>query len=142
MSEFSLPGLLDPVASTAMSQTISGWIFMGVGVLVYTLAGGIVLAILLKIMGSVWGEEYDLGKAFIISLLASLASFAIGIIGFAMIPSPILPVIIWILLVRLFYRDMGWLKVLIAGIAGFFIAQLVGSLIIGYVMTIFLSLGI
>jgi hypothetical protein len=142
MADFTLPGILDPVASVAMSQTISGWIYAGVGVLVYALAGGIVLAFILKLMGSVFGEQYDMGRSFIVSILAGIIVFGLGVAGLSLLPGPLLGIIVWILLIKLVIRDIAWLKTIVAGVAGFFITRLVGDLILVYVMTVFSSLGL
>ena len=148
MADFSLPGILEPFANIAMAGSAGDWISLGVYFIVSILASGIILVVLLKILGMVWGESYDIGRGFIIAIVISVINFfGMGLIGpyLSPIPPQIFSALIWIVLIKLFISEMPITKAVIAGAIGFvlsiIIAPMLSGLIIG-LMAPLLSLGI
>jgi hypothetical protein len=142
MADFSLPGLLEPFANIATASSAGEWISLGIYFIVSIIASGIILAILLKILGSVWGEEYDLGRAFIIALIISVINFfGMGLIGpyISFLPPQIFPAIIWIVLIKLFIGAISWPRAIIAGAIGFVLSIVVAPMISGLIVGILSS---
>jgi hypothetical protein len=144
MADFQLPGILDPFASMAMSESALGWISMGIHLIVATIVGGIILLVILKILESVWGEDYNIAHAFVIALVINVANIFIGFVSspFASIPfaATIINIVVWALIIKMFLREMEWMKVLITAFAGFFLTTLIAPYITSYIMMFFSGL--
>ena len=137
MADFSLPGILDPIANIAAAGSVGEWISLGVYLIVSILASGIILVILLKILGSIWGEDYDMGRAFIVALVINIINFfGMGFIGpyISFIPLIVFSAILWIVLIKVFFREMEWLKVLITGIIGLVLSLVVAPILTGFII--------
>jgi len=137
MADFNLPGLLEPFANIALAGSAGAWVSLGVYLIVSILASGIILAVLLKILGSVWGEEYDMGKAFIVAIVISFINFfGMGLVGpyISFMPPQIFSALIWILLIKLLIREMSWSKAVIAGAIGLVLSIIVAPLLSGLIV--------
>jgi len=137
MADFNLPGLLEPFANIALAGSAGEWVSLGIYLIVSILASGIILAVLLKILGSVWGEEYDMGKAFIVAIVISFINFfGMGLVGpyISFIPPQIFSALIWILFIKLFISEISWSKAVIAGAIGFVLSIIVAPLLSGLIV--------
>ena len=137
MADFSLPGFLDSFANIAAAGSAGEWISLGVYFIVSILASGIILVILLKILGMVWGEGYDVGKSFLIAIIISIINFfGMGFVGpyLGPVPPQIFSALIWILLIKLFIREMPWSKAVIAGAIGFVLSIIVAPPLTGLIV--------
>jgi len=142
MADTSLPGLLEPFANLALASSAGDWISLGIYFIVSILASGIILVVLLKILGTIWGESYDIGRGFIIAIVISVINFfGMGLVGSSLAPIPphIISAIIWIVLIKSFIRDMAWSKAVIAGATGFVLSMVVAPLISGFIIGIISS---
>ena len=137
MADFALPGILDSFANIAVASTAGQWISLGVYFIVSVLVSGIILVVLLKILGSIWGEGYDMGRAFLVALVISLINFfGLGLIGpyISFIPPQIFSALIWIVLIKLLIREMALLKAVITGIIGFVLSIIVAPILSGFIV--------
>jgi hypothetical protein len=143
-----LPGVLDSFANLALAGSAGDWISLGVYLIVSILVSGIILVVLLKILGMVWGDTYDVGRGFIVAIIISLINFfGMGFIGpfLGPVPPQLVSAVIWIVLIKLFITEMPITKAIIAGAIGFVlsivIAPLLTGLIVGMLSPLF-ALGI
>lgn len=124
--------------SLATGQTAMGWASLGVNLIVSTLVGGIVLLIILQIISKAWGEPVKATSAFIIAFLINLINF-FGIMGLiaSYLPSMVtlfLPLIIWIVLIKVFFSTMRTTHAVITGIIGWLVSSMFLPGIISMVM--------
>ena len=119
-----LTSFLDPTAlyQVANSQGFNYWISLGINIVISTITGGVVLIILAYIFSEKFNESISLPNAFLISLIGNIINFFgllglllpyIGIVPFASI---ILPVIIWILLIKVFFGQMSFVHSILLGV--------------------------
>lgn len=136
MADASPGGILGSFADMAMSKGVGGWISIGISFVVSTLVGGLILVALLKVLDAVWGEDYDIGRAFLVALVINalnlpFVNIIFSFLGF--VPPMLLMAAIWILLIKVFFHEMPWPKAALTGIAGFALNYLVAPLIVGLV---------
>jgi hypothetical protein len=111
-----------------------------------TIVGGIVILVIVEIFAKKFAEDVNPMHAFLLVLVVSLINIlgVMSLLGsfLAIIPVlgilvVILPVLVWIVLVKLFFRDMEILHVLIIGVLGYFLSIYVIpsliSLVSGYI---------
>jgi len=118
----ALPGILEPLNNFATSEGANYWLNLGINLILSTLVTGIVLILVLEAAKKAWGESVNVANAFMLVLAINLINI-FGVIGFI---SPylgsaalILPVIIWIVLVKAFFSGMGWKHAVAIGVAGY-----------------------
>jgi hypothetical protein len=120
-----MAGILDipldfsSVAQLAGSNSGGFWASVIINLLVSTAVGGLVLIIILMLFNRVYGEMLVLKRAFLAVLVVNVINF-VGIIG---ILSPllagvpllgiILPLLMWIVILKLFFEDMSMIHVII-----------------------------
>jgi hypothetical protein len=116
--------------------TSQNWLNLGVTLVISTIVGGIIVAIILAIASKSWGTPIKIQNSFLLVLVINAINF-FGILAFV---TPylggmalILPVLIWILLTKAFFSEMRWLHALIIGIIGFAVSILVIPMIVGWV---------
>jgi|YelNatPaOPRAMG01_1025707.scaffolds.fasta_scaffold201036_1 hypothetical protein len=112
-------------------------ITLAINLFLSTLIGGIFLIIIVEILGKKFKEKVHVANAFLVVLIINIINI-LGVIGFiyplisfAPFISTILPIIIWILLIKIFFKEMKFTHAIIVGIIGyaltlFFIPTLVG----------------
>ena len=135
----SLPGLEGlPLAiySTATTQSWVYWLNLGIGVILGTLVGGIVLLVVLGIATKAFGESTHLVNAFTVSLLINIIN-VIGVIGFlAGIAGPlalIVPLLVWFGLTKVFFSELSLVHVAIVSIVAFLLSIFLVPILVGMV---------
>jgi len=103
---------------------------LGINIILSTLIGGILLLIILEIIGKEFSEPINPINAFVLVLIINL----INMFGVIFILSPyiafipfysiIIPLLVWILLVKLLFREMAILHVVIVALVGYFVTLL------------------
>jgi len=113
---------LNAMFEFAASETAAYWISLGITFLLSTLITGILLMIVMGIASRETGVPVRVGNIFLVVALINLINF-LGIMGLmisfiAGVPFIvfILPALIWIGFLKLFFSDMRWLHILIIGI--------------------------
>ncbi len=134
----NIPFDLGSAAAMASADAVGFWISIIINLVVSTIVGGVVLIIVLGMFNRIYGEMLDYKKAFLVVLIANLINF-IGIAGLlssvlGAIPliGLILPVLIWVVLLKVFFEDMSFLHTLIVGVVFFAITLLAIPYLIGY----------
>jgi hypothetical protein len=104
---------------------------MATNLILSTIVGGIVILVVVEILAKKFSEEVNPMHAFLLALSVNIINIPIvmGLLyGFlSYIPlmgliAGFLPVIIWIVLTKLFFRDMGIMPILIIGVLGYFLS--------------------
>jgi hypothetical protein len=116
---------------------------LAINILLSTLIGGIVLLVLVEIIGKKFSEKINPINAFLAMLVINIINF-LGILGFLTpyisgIPFlyMILPVVVWIVLMKVFFRDMKIMHAVLVGIIGYFLSIFVIPMIVGMAMGFF-----
>ncbi|MFH1445584.1 MAG: hypothetical protein ABIF08_03835 [Nanoarchaeota archaeon] len=123
-----LPFGLDAVYSLATSQGYTAWINIGVSIILATIIGGVVLIILTKALSKWTGSINNYAHVFMVVLIVNIINlFGFGVIlgGFiSFIPfmGLILPVLIWMGLLKMFFRELSLQGVVILGVAMFILS--------------------
>ena len=134
---------LNAVYDFATSQVASYWITLGITFLLSTLITGILLIIVMELASRQAGEPIRAANAFLVVALINVINF-FGIMGImisfiAGVPfiAFILPALIWIGFLKLFFRDMSWLHIIIIGIVFYaitlFVVPYITSFIAGFI---------
>ena len=122
---------------TSLGVDFTNPITLAINIIVSTIIGGIVILILVEIIGKKFSENVHPVNAFLVVLIINLINF-LGVLGFitpyiSFIPflPVILPVLIWIILIKLFFKEMRIIHAVIVGVVGwllsiFLIPYLVG----------------
>lgn len=113
---------LEAIYGLATSQAYTYWIGLAINIILATIIGGIVLIVILEIFSKKFKEPVKPGNAFLAVLVVSLINM-IGIMGFLLpyiAPVPyllmILPLLIWILLIKAFFGELSILHAVVVGI--------------------------
>ncbi len=118
---------LESIYGLASSQGITGWMSLGINLIVSTIVGGVVILILLEAISKAWGERVKPVNAFLLVLVINLVNL-LGIMAFVAPYVPyagyVLPIIVWIVLVKVFFGEMGMKHAVITGIVGYIISIL------------------
>jgi len=133
---------LNAVNEFATSQGFDYWIGLGVNIIVSTIIGGIVLAIILSIFSKKFGLSVQMGNVFLLVLIVNAINF-FGIMGLILVFVPsisfigiILPVLIWIILLKLFFK-MRFIHAVIIGVVFYFLTLAVipyiAAIVMGYI---------
>jgi hypothetical protein len=120
---------------------------LAISILLSTLIGGIVLLVLVEVIGKKFSEKINPINAFLAMLVINLINL-LGILGFltpyiAGIPFSyiiviILPAVIWIVLMKVFFHDMKIMHAVLVGIIGYFLSIFVIPMIVGMAMVYFI----
>jgi hypothetical protein len=144
-----LGGFLDlnAIYNLATSSTYDYWIMLGVNLIISTIVGGIVLLIILEIFSKKFGERVSPTNAFIVVLLVNIINL-IGLMGIllpfvAAIPfgSVILPLLVWIVFIKVFFGDLSLLHVLIIAVVFFALTIMVVPVLANMVTPLIPSFG-
>ena len=145
----SLNNLIDlnAIYNLATSSTYDYWIMLGVNLIVSTIVGGIVLLVLLEVMSKKFGERVSPTNAFIVVLLVNIINL-IGLMGFllplvAAIPmgSIILPLLVWIVFIKIFFSELSIPHVIIVSVIFFAMTILVVPMIVSMITPFIPSFG-
>jgi hypothetical protein len=138
----NIPFDLGSVAQLASSDATAFWTTIIINLVISTVVGGIVLILVLMGFNRVYGEMLVLKRAFLVVFIVNLINF-VGIVGFltpliASIPfiGIILPLLIWVAMLKMFFEDMSILHALVVGAVFFVLTLLAIPWIIGQVGSI------
>lgn len=122
---------------TSLGVNFTNPITLAINVIVSTIIGGIVLLILVEIIGKKFKEGIHPANAFlvvliinIINLLGIIALIA-SFISFVPFLPVILPVLIWIILIKLFFKEMKFSHAILVGIIGWAISIFLVPYLVG-----------
>lgn len=131
-----IPDVLGPIVG--LTESGFDFINIGINIILATLVGGIIILITLSILGKKWGETIKPVNAFlfffliniinIFGIMGILVTFLVGI-PFALY---ILPLLIWIVLMKAFFGELEWKHAVIAGIVGYILSIFVIPTLIAY----------
>lgn len=127
---------LSNVLEVATSQGASGWVNLGINVIISTIIGGLVLVAVMKVVEYEWGEGFGLGNAFIVVLIINAINI-FGIIRYLTTYIPmgalVLPILIWVALIKAFFQDLTWKHALIVGVVGWILSIFIVPYLTGFV---------
>ena len=116
-------GLLGTITSS-----VGSWTGLLINLIISTLVGGLVFFIVVKLIASKLGDNVGLTRVFLAVFVINLISLpiiwgltisAITVIPFVGIIFPLLPFLIWLLVVKVSFGDMAWSHVFIVTIIGY-----------------------
>lgn len=121
----NIPFDLGSAAQLASSNPYGFWVTIAINLVISSIVGGIVLVAVLWLFNRFYGEMLVYKRAFAVVLLANIIFF-VGVMGLltpiiSAIPylgtfsSIVIPIVIWILLLKLFFEDMSFLHTIIVG---------------------------
>lgn len=135
---------MDFIYSLALGKGPSGWLNLGINLFLSTLVGGIVLLIIIEILAHEWAEFISPANAFIVVFLVNVANFALGSLGllgalsFIPMAGLVVPLLIWILLVKVFFWEMELKHTVIIAVIGFVLSVfLVPFIVNNFIMGFF-----
>lgn len=138
---------LEAIYGLATSQAYTYWIGLAINLILATIIGGIVLIVILEIFSKKFKEPVRPGNAFLAVLVVNLIT-NLGIMGFLLpyiAPVPyllmILPLLIWILLIKAFFGELSILHAVAVGIIFYLISFFALPLLTGVVMGFIPSFG-
>ncbi len=139
MPDFELPGFLGPISDFAMSQDFGYWLNLGIDVLLSTIVGGLVMVVILEIVSKKWGEPVRVANIFLLVLLVKVINifvlgFLISYVAFIPFSYILIPLLIWIGLVKLFFSEMSAMHAVIVGVVGFAISIILIPSLVGIVV--------
>lgn len=139
MADFALPTDLGSLNSIASASGFGYWINLAIGIILSTIIGGIVLIVVLQIFNRIYGETTEPKNAFIVVLIASVINY-FGILGVLLpylyvIPyiGIILPLLVWILLLKVFFDNMSFLHVVIVGVVFYALTLMLIPMLVGII---------
>jgi hypothetical protein len=132
----SIPGL-EVINQLATGASWQAWINLGISFIVSTLIGGLVLLVILSVLSKAWNEPIRAANAFLVVLVINIINMPIiyGLLGpiIAFIPfsAIVFPLVVWIVLIKLFFKDMKALHAVVTGIIGWVVTMMfVTSLVV------------
>lgn len=121
----------------SLGISFSNPITLAINLILSTLIGGIVLLLLVQVLEMKFKEKVKLVNAFIVVLIINLVNL-LGVtalimpyISFIPFLGIILPALIWVLVIKIFFREMKFSHALIVGLAGYFISIFVVPYLVG-----------
>jgi hypothetical protein len=115
-------------------------ITLAINIIMSTIIGGIVLLILLEIVGKHFSEEVRPTNAFLLVLVINIINLPVifGLLtsfaSFIPFLPVILPVLIWIILVKFFFKELAITHAVLVGIVGYLLTLFLIPYLIGMAM--------
>jgi len=132
-------GNLGAILNLASGTGWTAWINMGILLIMNTIVGGIVIAIVLAVLNRVLGESMEIPRGFLMVLIINIINM-LGIMGLmAVFPLAglILPVLVWIILAKAFFRELSITHAVIVGVVGYavtvFIVPILVEAVAGFI---------
>ena len=101
------------------------WLSLGINLILSTIVGGIIIAILLAIFSKAWKEQVKYQNAFLMVLLINLVNL-FGVLAFISPSVPaaglVIPLLVWIGLTKAFFSDLSWKHALVTGAVGYVVS--------------------
>jgi hypothetical protein len=112
-------------------------ITLAMNLILSTLIGGIVLLVIVEIFGKKFKEKIHPVNAFLVVLIINI----INLLGVVALISPyvsfipmitwVLPILIWVILIKMFFKEMKFSHAIITGIIGFALSIFLVPMLIG-----------
>jgi hypothetical protein len=122
---------------TSLGNNLANPIPLAITLILSTLIGGIVLLILVEILGKKFKEKIHPANAFLVVLIINIIN-QLGIIAlispfisFIPMVTWILPALIWIVLIKMFFKEMKFTHAILVGIIGFILSMLLIPYLVG-----------
>ncbi len=115
-------------------------ITLAINIIFSTIVGGLVLLILLEIVGKHFSEEVKPMNAFLLVLVINIINLPIifglltSFVSFIPFLPIILPVLIWIILVKFFFGELAISHAVLVGVIGYLLTLFVLPYLIAIVM--------
>ncbi len=122
---------------TSLGVDFTSPITLAINVIVSTIIGGIVLLVLVEIVGKKFSEEVRPANAFLVVLIINIINLPLvmafigPMIAFIPFVPVILPVLIWIVMIKLFFKEMSFLHAIIVGVVGWGLSIVLVPLLVG-----------
>ena len=125
--------MADPLSSLTSVLELSFANPMGlvINLILSTIVGGIVILVIIMLFAKKFGEQVSPLNAFILSFIVSLINLfgVVGILGSLLMMIPfgglitmLLPILVWIVLVKIFFKEISLLHVLIISVICYFVS--------------------
>ncbi len=131
---------LNAIYGMATSQSYNYWIGLGINIILSTIIGGIILIIILEVFSKAFKEPVKPGNAFIAVLVVSIINMFVvmGLLLPYIVSIPfigiILPLLIWIILIKAFFGELSIVHAIVVGIIFFLITLFVLPYLTGFVI--------
>ncbi|UCC91449.1 MAG: hypothetical protein JSV39_04020 [Candidatus Aenigmatarchaeota archaeon] len=122
---------------TSLGVDFTSPITLAINVIVSTIIGGIVLLVLVEIVGKKFSEEVHPANAFLVVLIINIINLPIvmafigPMISFIPFLPVVLPILIWIVMIKLFFKEMSFLHAIIVGGIGWGLSIVLVPLLVG-----------
>ncbi|MCK5023446.1 MAG: hypothetical protein KAS04_04710 [Candidatus Aenigmarchaeota archaeon] len=122
---------------TGLGVDFASPITLVINLIVSTIIGGIVLLILVEIFGKKFSEEVQPANAFLVVLIINLINligvmaFIVPMISFVPFLPVLLPIIIWIVMIKLFFKEMSIVHAIMVGVIGWLLSIFLIPYIVG-----------
>jgi hypothetical protein len=132
---------------SSLGVSFANPITLAINIILSTIVGGIVLLLLVEVVGKKFSEEVNPINAFLVVLIINLINLLgvmgilIGILSFVPFLPMILPVLIWIAMIKLFFKEMSFSHAVIVGVIGFALSIFLVPYIVGMAMGFIPSFG-
>lgn len=115
---------------TSLGNNFANPIMLAINLILSTIIGGVVLLILVEVFGKKFKEKVHPANAFLVVLIINIINL-VGVtalimpyISFVPFLGVILPALIWIILIKLFFKEMKFTHAVLVGIIGFALSML------------------
>lgn len=136
--------MADPLSSLTSVLELSFANPMGlvINLILSTIVGGIVILVIIMLFAKKFGEQVSPLNAFILAFIVSLINLfgVVGILGSLLMMIPfgglitmLLPILVWVVLVKVFFREMSLLHVLIISVICYFVSIYLVPMLVGTV---------
>jgi hypothetical protein len=122
---------------TSLGMNFTNPITLAINLILSTIIGGIVLLIIVEIFGKKFKEKIHPANAFLVVLIINIINL-LGVTALIMpmlssIPflAVILPVIIWVVLIKLFFKEMKFTHAILVGIVGYALSIFLIPILVG-----------
>jgi len=133
-------GILGSFANLATSSSATGWISVGINIILSTIVGGIVLLVVMELLSKAWGESVSVGKCFIFVLIINVItqfgmSFILPFVSFLPYSYLIVSLLLWIGLMKVFFGELSIVHAAVAGVIGFVLGMFLVPMLTGLVLS-------
>lgn len=110
---------------------------LGINLILSTIVGGVVLLLLVEIFGMKFKESVQPVNAFLVVLIINIinllgvTALILPYISFLPFIGVLLPVIIWIVLIKIFFKEMKITHAILVGIVGWLTSMLLIPYLVG-----------
>lgn len=123
---------------TSVGVDFANPVTLAINLIISTIVGGLVLLVLVMVIGREFSEEVHPANAFLVVLIINLVNL-LGVLGFVVpyisfIPflPVLLPVLVWIALVKIFFGGMKLTHAIILGVAGYLLSIFLIPVLVGF----------